>query len=181
LTVSFPEHEVVADGPDFSRTFVMRPPVTSVTAPGFEFLPAREPHHANIRIDATPPAELDDRSGAWLCRVASVIRRPPDGHFSADAWPGRAAPAEGAGPETLARDRSRRRNALRPEWKTAGCPACRVYFTDDPPERTWRCSGWGQNIEIYPATSATSAPIPVPPVDVGRRLFSYTRTIAHVK
>src|SRR5215212_142606 len=57
LIVSFPAPYVVpADGPDFSRTFVLPLPVTARTyVKGFEFRPGTGGvvHHANVRIDRT--------------------------------------------------------------------------------------------------------------------------------
>ena len=57
LVVSWSEaYTVKAEGPDFSRTFVLPLPVSTVRyVRGFEFHPgnARVVHHANIRIDRT--------------------------------------------------------------------------------------------------------------------------------
>jgi tetratricopeptide (TPR) repeat protein len=94
LVVSLPKPLVVpADGPDFSRTFILPLPVASVRyVKGFEFHPGNPAavHHANIRI--TTLAHLDDvedrrQSPGMLLFQAAY----PDGYFL--GWtPGQVAP-----------------------------------------------------------------------------------------
>jgi Tfp pilus assembly protein PilF len=97
LVVSLSEpYTVRADGPDFSRTFVLSLPVdTTRHAIGLEFKPgsARVVHHANIRIDRTPASrkldEADPEPGYQGLLLPSAVF--PDGHFL--GWtPGQTAP-----------------------------------------------------------------------------------------
>lgn len=98
LVVEWPRpYEVRADGPDFSRTFVLRLPIVSARyVRGFEFQPGGRAglvHHANIRIDRTSGSRaLDDEDPLpgyeGLLRPSAVY---PDGYFL--GWtPGQAGP-----------------------------------------------------------------------------------------
>ena len=176
LTVSLPEpYEVVADGPDFSRTFVMHLPVTSVTyVRGFEFRPGNGGvvHHANIRIDATPRSrELDDRDPtpgyAGLLLPSAVY---PDGHFL--GWtPGQVAPLlpKGLAWKLLPGTDLVVEMHFVPNGKSQSVqPAVALYFTDDPPDRTPAMLRLGrQNMEIPPGDAHyVSSDSFVLPVDV---------------
>src|SRR5207247_8429201 len=97
LIVSLPEpYAVPAEGPDFSRTFVLSLPVERTRyVKGFEFRPgnAGVVHHANIRIDRTPASrrldEEDPAPGYYGLLPPSAVY--PDGHFL--GWtPGQNAP-----------------------------------------------------------------------------------------
>ena len=97
LVVSWSEaYTVKAEGLDFSRTFVLPLPVSTVRyVRGFEFHPgnARVVHHANIRIDRTSGSrrldEADPAPGYAGLLLPSAIY--PDGHFL--GWtPGQTAP-----------------------------------------------------------------------------------------
>ena len=157
LTVSFPEPYVVpADGPDFSRTFVLRLPVnTPAYVKGLEFRPgnAGVVHHANIRVDATPRSrELDQQDSeighAGLLPPSAVY---PDGHFL--GWtPGQVSPL-------LPRGLAWRLNPgtdlvveihFVPNGRSETVqPDVGLYFTEEPPERTPAMLRLGrQNIEI---------------------------------
>ena len=82
LTVSFPEPFVVpADGPDFSRIFVLRLPVdrAALTSTGFEFRPGNGGvvHHANIRIDRDARARASSTSRTRRPDTAACCSLPP--------------------------------------------------------------------------------------------------------
>ena len=144
MTVTFPAPFVVpADGPDFSRIFVLRLPVTTPAyVNGLEFRPgnAGVVHHANIRIDATSRSrELDDQDGepgySGLLLSSAVY---PDGHFL--GWtPGQVAPL-------LPRGLAWRLNPgtdlvvemhFVPNGRMQSVqPVVGLYFTADPPDRT---------------------------------------------
>lgn len=176
LTVEFPRPYVVpADGEDFSRTFVLRLPVSARTyVKGFEFRPGSGGvvHHANIRIDTTSRSrELDDTDTdlgyAGLLAQSAVY---PDGHFL--GWtPGQVAPLLPPGlawrldPGTdLVVEMHFVPNG-RPQPVQ---PAIALYFTSEPPVRTPAMLRLGhQNIEI-PAGERhyVSADSFVLPVDV---------------
>lgn len=157
VTLAFPAPFVVpADGPDFSRIFVLRLPVAAPTyVQGFEFRPggAGVVHHANIRIDATPGSrELDEQDPdlgyAGLLRSSAVY---PDGHFL--GWtPGQVAPLL---PKGLAWRLNPGTDLVVeihfvPNGRVqAVSPAVGLYFTDDPPDRTPAMLRLGrQNLEI---------------------------------
>ena len=176
LTVSIPEpYEVIADGPDFSRTFVIRLPVTSATyVRGLEFRPGNGGvvHHANIRIDPTPRSrELDDRDpepGYDGLLLPSAVY--PDGHFL--GWtPGQVAPLL---PKGLAWRLAPGTDLVVemhfvPNGKLQSVqPAVALYFTEDPPERTPAMLRLGhQNLEIRPGDNHyVSSDSFVLPVDV---------------
>jgi tetratricopeptide (TPR) repeat protein len=144
VSVPFPEPYVVpAEGPDFSRTFVLRLPVTAATyVRGFEFRPGSGGvvHHANIRIDATRRSrELDEQDpgpGYSGLLLSSAVY--PDGHFL--GWtPGQVAPLL---PKGLAWKLNPGTDLVIeihfvPNGKSQEVqPAVALYFTDDPPERT---------------------------------------------
>ena len=146
-----------AEGPDFSRTFVLSLPVTSVRyVRGLEFRPGRSGviHHANIRVDRDrglqPPRSIRSRSRVRGLLLPSAIY--PDGHFL--GWtPGQVAPLV---PE------ARWRGACSPgPISSSKCtcvpsgkpeviqPAVGLYFGDRPPERTPAMLRLGrQNIDI---------------------------------
>lgn len=97
LVVRWPEPFTVrAEGPDFSRTFVLSLPVDAVKyVRGFQFAPGstRVIHHANIRIDRTAASrhldEADPAPGYQGLLLNSAVY--PDGHFL--GWtPGQVAP-----------------------------------------------------------------------------------------
>jgi tetratricopeptide (TPR) repeat protein len=97
LIVTWPEaYAVRAEGPDFSRTFVLSLPVSTTRyVKGFEFRPgnSRVVHHANIRIDRTQGSrrldEADPAPGYEGLLLTSAVY--PDGHFL--GWtPGQTAP-----------------------------------------------------------------------------------------
>ncbi|MGC4086201.1 MAG: hypothetical protein QM736_29780 [Vicinamibacterales bacterium] len=98
LVVQWPRpYEVRADGPDFSRTFVLRLPIASTRyVRGFELQPGGAAgllHHANIRVDRTSASrEMDEEDPLpgyeGLLRPSAVY---PDGYFL--GWtPGQAGP-----------------------------------------------------------------------------------------
>src|SRR4029453_19089185 len=177
LTVSFPEPYVVpADGPDFSRTFVLRLPVNAPTyVKGLEFRPgnAGVVHHANIRIDATPRSrELDQQDPelghAGLLPPSAVY---PDGHFL--GWtPGQVSPLL---PQGLAWRLNPGTDLVVeihfvPNGRSETVqPDVGLYFTEEPPERTPAMLRLGhQNLEI-PAGEKhyVTSDAFVLPVDVG--------------
>lgn len=144
LIVSLPEpYTVRAEGPDFSRTFVLPLPVgTTRYARGLEFRPgnAGVVHHANIRIDRTPGSrrldEEDPAPGYFGLLLPSAVF--PDGHFL--GWtPGQNAPLL---PKDLAWRLSRGTDLVVeihfvPNGKTEIVkPSVGLYLTDDPPKRT---------------------------------------------
>ncbi len=97
LVVSVAEpYTVRAEGPDFSRTFVLPIPVAATRyAIGLEFRPGNKGvvHHANIRVDRTPGSrkldEADPAPGYHGLLLPSAVF--PDGHFL--GWtPGQNAP-----------------------------------------------------------------------------------------
>jgi tetratricopeptide (TPR) repeat protein/mono/diheme cytochrome c family protein len=97
LIVSWPEpYTVRAEGPDYSRTFVLSLPVSTVRyVRGLELRPgsSRVVHHANIRIDRTPGSrrldEADAAPGYEGLLLTSAVY--PDGHFL--GWtPGQVVP-----------------------------------------------------------------------------------------
>jgi tetratricopeptide (TPR) repeat protein len=157
LTVSFPEPYVVpADGPDFSRIFVLRLPVTAPAyVNGFEFRPGtgRVVHHANIRIDETSRSrELDEQDSvpgySGLLLTTAVY---PDGHFL--GWtPGQVAPLLPKGLAwrlTPATDLVVEIHFVPNGRAQAVQPAVGLYFTEEPQERTPAMLRLGrQNIEI---------------------------------
>ena len=157
LVVSLPKpYTVRADGPDFSRTFVLPLPVTTVRyVKGFEFRPGNSAvvHHANIRIDRTPGSrrldEADPAPGYQGLLLFSAVY--PDGHFL--GWtPGQVAPL-------LPRGLAWRLNPgtdlvveihFVPTGKAEVVqPSIGLFFTDEPPERTPAMLRLGrQNIDI---------------------------------
>jgi tetratricopeptide (TPR) repeat protein/mono/diheme cytochrome c family protein len=174
LTVSFPEAYVVpADGPDFSRIFVVRLPVSAPAyVNGFEFRPGNSGvvHHANIRIDQSSRSrELDQQDPApgysGLLLSSAVY---PDGHFL--GWtPGQVAPLLQKGLAwrlTPGTDLVVEIHFVPDGRSHAVQPAIGLYFTDDAPDRTPAMLRLGrQNIEI-PAgetryVSADSFDLPV--------------------
>lgn len=157
ITVGLPQPFIVpADGPDFSRIFVLRLPVTAPTyVNGFEFQPgpAGVVHHANIRIDATRRSrelvEQDPEFGYRGLLPPSAVY--PDGHFL--GWtPGQVAPLLPKGlawtltPGTdLVVEMHFVPNGRAQEVQ----PVVGLYFTKDRPERTPALLRLGrQNIEI---------------------------------
>ena len=115
-----------ADGPDFSRIFVLRLPVTTrrlrerIRVPAGQRRRRASCQHPD-RCDAALAGTRRTGPGARLQRSAAVVRRLSGRSFPrVDARPGGAAPAEGARLAAESRDRSRRRDALRPERTTAG-------------------------------------------------------------
>jgi tetratricopeptide (TPR) repeat protein len=157
LTVSFPEPYVVpADGPDFSRIFVLRLPVTAPAyVNGFEFRPGsgRVVHHANIRIDESPRSrELDEQDSvlgySGLLLTSAVY---PDGHFL--GWtPGQVAPLLPKGLAwrlTPGADLVVEIHFVPNGRVQAVQPAVGLYFTKEPPQRTPAMLRLGrQNIDI---------------------------------
>lgn len=157
LVVSWPEpYAVRAEGPDFSRTFVLALPVERTRyVKGFEFRPGNSGvvHHANIRIDRTPRSrqldEEDPAPGYYGLLLPSAVY--PDGHFL--GWtPGQNAPL-------LPRDLAWRLSPgtdlvveihFVPDGKPEVVrPTVGLYLGDDPPERTPAILRLGrQNIEI---------------------------------
>jgi mono/diheme cytochrome c family protein len=144
LVVSLPEpYTVRAEGPDFSRTFVLPLPVeTTHYARGLEFRPgnAGVVHHANIRIDRTPASrkldEDDPAPGYFGLLLPSAVF--PDGHFL--GWtPGQNAPLL---PNDLAWRLSPSTDLVVeihfvPNGKTETVkPSVGLYLTDTPPTRT---------------------------------------------
>ena len=144
LVVSWPEpYRVRAEGPDFSRTFVLRLPVSAVRyVRGFEFRPgnSRVVHHANIRIDRTPASrrldEADPAPGYEGLLLTSAVY--PDGHFL--GWtPGQTAPLL---PRTLAWRLHPTTDLVVemhfvPDGKVESVqPSVGLFFGDEPPERT---------------------------------------------
>lgn len=157
LTVTFPDPvDVPADGPDFSRIFVLRLPVTSPAyVNGFEFRPGGDGvvHHANIRIDRTPRSrELDQQDPApgysGLLLSSAVY---PDGHFL--GWtPGQVAPLLrkglawrlAPGTDLVVEIHFVPNGRAQPVQ-----PAIAFYFTDDAPERSPAMLRLGrQNLDI---------------------------------
>ena len=157
LAVSFPEPFVVpADGPDFSRVFVLRLPVAAPAyVNGFEFRPGGGGvvHHANIRIDATTRSreldEQDPRPGYSGLLLSSAVY--PDGHFL--GWtPGQVAPLL---PKGLAWRLMPGTDLVVeihfvPNGRAQPVrPAVGLYFTGQRPERTPAMLRLGrQNLEI---------------------------------
>jgi len=157
LIVSLPEPYMVrAEGPDFSRTFVLPLPVeTTRYVRGLEFRPgnAGVVHHANIRIDRTPGSrrldEEDPASGYHGLLLPSAVF--PDGHFL--GWtPGQNAPLL---PRDLAWRLSRGTDlVVEIHFVPNGTaevvkPSVGLYLTDDPPKRTPAMLRLGrQDIEI---------------------------------
>lgn len=157
LVVSWPEpYRVRAEGPDFSRTFVLSLPVSTVRyVRGLEFRPGNSAvvHHANIRIDRTPGSrrldEADPSPGYEGLLVASAVY--PDGHFL--GWtPGQTAPLL---PNALAwrlfpgTDLVVEMHFV-PDGKTELVqPSVGLFFGDAPPERLPAMLRLGrQNIDI---------------------------------
>src|SRR5262245_18023654 len=157
LEVSWPQpYTVRAEGPDFSRTFVLSLPVSKVRyVRGFEFHPgnARVVHHANIRIDRTAGSrrldEADPAPGYEGLLLTSAVY--PDGHFL--GWtPGQTPPLL---PRTLAWRLSPGTDLVVemhfvPDGKVEAVqPSVGLYFSDEPPERTPAMLRLGrQNIDI---------------------------------
>jgi Tfp pilus assembly protein PilF len=157
LVITWPEpYAVRADGPDFSRTFVLRLPVSSVRyVKGLEFRPGTSAavHHANIRIDRTPGSrrldEADPTPGYEGLLLTSAVY--PDGHFL--GWtPGQAGPLL---PDKLAwrlypgTDLVVEMHFV-PDGKTELVqPSVGLFFGTEPPERTPAMLRLGrQNIDI---------------------------------
>jgi tetratricopeptide (TPR) repeat protein len=157
LIVSWPApYNVRAEGPDFSRTFVLSLPVSTVRyVRGFEFRPgnARVVHHANIRIDRTPGSrrldEADPTPGYEGLLLPSAVY--PDGHFL--GWtPGQTSPLL---PAALAWRLYPGTDLVvemhfvpdgRPELVQ---PSVGLFFGQEPPERTPAMLRLGrQNIDI---------------------------------
>jgi tetratricopeptide (TPR) repeat protein/mono/diheme cytochrome c family protein len=144
LVVSLPEPYMVrAEGPDFSRTFVLSLPVDRTRyVKGFEFRPGNSGvvHHANIRIDRTPGSrrldEEDPSPGYYGLLLPSAVY--PDGHFL--GWtPGQYAPLL---PKDLAWVLTPGTDLVVeihfvPSGKTETVrPVVGLYLGDDPPART---------------------------------------------
>jgi tetratricopeptide (TPR) repeat protein len=164
-----------ADGPDFSRVFVLPLPTTTTRyVKGFEFRSgsANVVHHANIRVDRTPASRrLDDEDpapGYQGVLLHSAVY--PDGHFL--GWtPGQVAPL-------LPKGLAWRLNPgtdlviemhLVPDGKVEAVrPTIGLYFTDDPPGRTPEMLRLGvQSIDIPAGEKAyTISDSFVLPVDV---------------
>jgi tetratricopeptide (TPR) repeat protein/mono/diheme cytochrome c family protein len=157
LVVSWPEpYTVRADGPDYSRTFVLSLPVSTVRyVRGLEFRPGNSSviHHANIRVDRTAGSrqldEADPAPGYQGLLLTSAVY--PDGHFL--GWtPGQVAPLL---PEALAwrlhpgTDLVVEMHFV-PTGKTEMVqPTVGLFFGDRPPERTPAMLRLGrQNIDI---------------------------------
>src|SRR5258706_8493348 len=157
LVVSWPEpYRVKAEGPDFSRTFVLSLPVSGVRyVRGIELRPgnANVVHHANIRIDRTPGSrrldEGDPAPGYEGLLLTSAVY--PDGHFL--GWtPGQTAPLL---PGALAwrlfpgTDLVVEMHFV-PDGKTELVqPSVGLFFGDKPPERLPAMLRLGrQNIDI---------------------------------
>jgi len=157
LVVSWPEpYRVKAEGPDFSRTFVLSLPVSGVRyVRGIELRPgnARVVHHANIRIDRTPGSrrldEADPAPGYEGLLLTSAVY--PDGHFL--GWtPGQTAPLL---PGALAwrlfpgTDLVVEMHFV-PDGRTELVqPSVGLFFGDEPPERLPTMLRLGrQNIDI---------------------------------
>ena len=157
--VQWPEpYTVRADGPDYSRTFVI--PLAGATeryVRGFEFRPGNSAaiHHANIRIDSTVGSrrldEADPAPGYQGLLLTTAVY--PDGHFL--GWtPGQVAPLL---PETLSwRLRPGTDLVVEIHFVPTGReelvqPTVGFYFGDRPPERTPAMLRLGrQNIDIPP-------------------------------
>lgn len=144
LVVPFAEPFTVrADGPDFSRTFVLKAAVDRTRyVRGLEFRPgtAAVVHHANIRIDRTTASRrLDDEDpgpGYDGLLLSSAVF--PDGHFL--GWtPGQNAPLLPKGLSwtlTPGTDLVIQIHFV-PDGRTeVVTPSIGLFFTDDPPERT---------------------------------------------
>lgn len=176
LVVAWPEPYVVrADGPDFSRTFVLPLPVSAVRyVKGFEFRPGNSQvvHHANIRVDRTAASrqldEADPSPGYYGLLAYSAVY--PDGHFL--GWtPGQAAPL-------LPRDLAWRLTpgmdlVVEIHFVPGGTaesvkPSVGLFFSDEPPRRTPAILRLGrQNIDIpagakdYVTTDSFVVPVDV--------------------
>lgn len=176
LEIRWPElYTVRADGPDYSRTFVI-PLATAIEryVRGFEFRPGNSAavHHANIRIDSTPGSrrldEADPAPGYQGLLLTSAVY--PDGHFL--GWtPGQVAPLL---PETLAwRLRPGTDLVVEIHFVPTGRaevvqPTVGFFFGDRPPARTPAMLRLGrQNIDIAPGqTEYVTTDSFVLPVDV---------------
>lgn len=162
LTVSLPSPFVVpADGPDFSRIFVLPMPVAAPTfVRGFEFRPGtgNVVHHANIRIDASSRSREFDAQDPEPGYVGLLMPTAvyPDGHFL--GWtPGQVAPLLPPGlawrlnPGT---DLVVEMHFVPNGRAQAVQPSIALHFTNDPPARTPAMLRLGrQDLEI-PAGAA---------------------------
>jgi tetratricopeptide (TPR) repeat protein len=176
LVVTFPEPFAVrAEGPDFSRTFVVSLPVEVTRyARGLEFRPgnARVVHHANIRIDRTPASrqldEADPAPGYFGLLLPSAAF--PDGHFL--GWtPGQHAPLlpkELAWRVTPATDLVVEIHFVPSGKPEVVQPRVGLYFSSDPPTRTPAMLRLGrQDLEIpagkkdYVSTDSFVLPVDV--------------------
>lgn len=157
LTVAFPDPYVVpADGPDFSRIFVLRLPVDAPAyVNGFEFKPGGDGvvHHANIRVDRTLRSrELDQQDpapGYGGLLLSSAVY--PDGHFL--GWtPGQVAPLLRKGLAwrlTPGTDLVVEIHFVPNGRAQPVQPQVALYFTEDRPERSPAILRLGrQNIDI---------------------------------
>ena len=158
LTVSFPEPFVVpADGPDFSRIFVLRLPVDHAgLREGLRVPAGQRRRRASCqhpdRSDAALTRTRRRRSGARIQRPAA--RLPPSIRTAISSaglrgrW--RRSCLTGLAWRLTSRHRSRRRNPFRPERKDAdGSARCRPVLHRDPPTRTPAMLRLGrQDIEI---------------------------------
>lgn len=144
MVVPFPQPYVVpADGSDFSRTFVIRVPVTEPThVKGLEFRPGAGGvvHHANIRTDATARSRQRDEQDpdvgfSGLLPSSAVF---PDGHFL--GWtPGQVAPLLPAGLAWRLNPGTDLVVEIHfvPDGKPEPVqPSIGLYFSGQPPERT---------------------------------------------
>jgi tetratricopeptide (TPR) repeat protein len=157
LIVSLAEPYVVrAEGPDYSRTFVLALPVSTIRyVKGFEFHPgnSRVVHHANIQIDRTPASRrLDEQDPApgfeGLLPLSAVY---PDGHFL--GWtPGQAAPILPKGLAwrlTPGTDLVVEMHFVPSGRAEVVQPSVGLFFTNEPPDRTPAMLRLGrQNIDI---------------------------------
>jgi tetratricopeptide (TPR) repeat protein len=144
MIASLPRPYVVpADGADFSRTFVIRLPVTTATyVKGLDFRPGAGGvvHHANIRVDATPRSRLRDDQDpeVGFSGLLPSSAAYPDGHFL--GWtPGQVAPLLPAGlawrlnpgTDLVVEIHFVPNGKLEPVQPSVG-----LYFSEQPPERT---------------------------------------------
>lgn len=176
LVVSLPQpYTVPADGPDFSRIFVLRLPVSSPTfVNGFEFKPGGGGvvHHANIRVDSSPRSRALDEQDAELGYAGLLLPSAafPDGHFL--GWtPGQVAPLLPTGLSwrlNPGADLVVEMHFVPNGRVQAVQPSIALYFTNEPPRRTPAMLRLGrENLEIAPGDAQyVSTDSFVLPVDV---------------
>ncbi|MGH9387695.1 MAG: tetratricopeptide repeat protein [Vicinamibacterales bacterium] len=157
LILSWPEpYTVRAEGPDYSRTFVLPLPVSTVRyVRGLEFRPGNSSvvHHANIRIDRTSGSRRLDEADAALGYQGLLLTSAvyPDGHFL--GWtPGQVGPLL---PDTLAwRLQPGTDLVVEMHFVPSGKPeevqpTVGLFFGDRPPQPTPAMIRLGrQNIDI---------------------------------